>query len=223
MGDPAELRLRMVNNQLRTFDVTDHRVQDAMLSVPRERFVPKEHRAIAYSDEPITIAADSAGRPLRSMTRPAVLGRLLQLAQIQDDDVVLLVGAGLGYTAAIVGQLASSVIALEVDEALADQAQSNLEAAEVDNAVVVVGPLDAGYPSEAPFDQIFIDGAVQMEPSTLEGQLKVGGTMVVIEGAGLAGRARLTSRGEHGVASRYSFNAAAATLPGFVPEPSFVF
>lgn len=223
MVDMAELRLRMVNNQLRTFDVTDYRVQDAMLAVPRERYVPAKHRGIAYSDEALAIAQDELARTTRTMTRPAVLGRLLQLAQIQDDDVVLLVGAGLGYSAAIIGQLASAVIALECDEALADAARDNLDAGSVDNAVVVTGPLQDGYAKEAPFDQIFVDGAVQVEPAALEQQLKVGGRMVVVHGEGLAGRARLITRGEHGFASRDAFNASMDTLPGFVPAPSFVF
>lgn len=223
MGEAAELRLRMVNNQLRTFDVTDYRVQDAMLLVPRERYVPADMRGIAYSDDAIAIAHDAHGRPQRTMTTPAVLGRLLQLAQIQEDDVVLLVGAGLGYTAAVIGELASSVIALESDADLATLAQNNLEAGGVDNAVVVTGPLPEGYAKEAPYDQIFVDGAVLTDPAALEAQLKPGGRMVYVHGEGLAGRARLVTRGEHGFASRDAFNAAAGTLPGFVPEPTFTF
>lgn len=223
MGEMDTLRLRMVNNQLRTFDVTDHRVQDAMGTVKRERFVPLHHKPIAYSDDAIPLVEDDFGRAVRSMTPPALLGRLLQLAQVQEDDVVLLVGAGLGYTAAVLGLLAGSVIALEVDEALADAAQTNLEAADVANAVVVTGPLQDGYPPEGPYDQIFVDGAVETETDALEAQLKNGGRLVVIEGSGLAGRARLTTRGEHGVASRTTFNAAAQVLPGFERRASFVF
>lgn len=223
MGESAQLRLRMVNNQLRTFDVTDHRVQDAVLAVERERFVPPDQVAIAYSDEAIPIAFDPIGRPTRTMTRPAVLARLLQLAQIKEDDVVLLVGAGLGYTAAVIGQLAGSVIALECDPALAERATEALEAADVANAVVVVGPLPDGYPGEGPYDHILIDGAILTEPAVLLQQLKAGGRLVTVEGEGLAGRAKLYTRGESGIASRYAFNAAADTLPGFVPKPTFVF
>lgn len=223
MGDSAEMRLRMVNNQLRTFDVTDHRIQDAMLAVERERFVPAEQKAIAYSDEAIPIAFDAIGRPTRTMTRPALLGRLLQLAHVREDDVVLLVGAGLGYTAAVLGLLASSVIALECDPELAEGATAALEAAGVANAVVVVGPLPEGYPSEAPYDLIVVDGAVLERPRTLLGQLKVGGRLVTVEGSGLAGRAKLYTCTESGVSARYAFNAAADPLPGFVPEPTFEF
>ncbi|WP_232372195.1 protein-L-isoaspartate O-methyltransferase family protein [Acuticoccus mangrovi] len=223
MGDEAVLRTRMVNNQLRTFDVTDHRVQDAMLTVPRERFVPADQRVIAYSDEAIAIQRDEVGRPTRTMTYPAVLGRLLQLARVQDEDVVLLVGAGLGYTAAVLGQLASSVIALECDSELAERATANLEQNDVTNVVVVNGPLETGYPSEAPFDIVFIDGAIAVEPTALFDQLKDGGRLVVIEGEGLAGRARLYTKGPSGVSRREAFNAVAGLLPGFTKAPTFVF
>ncbi|UOM35206.1 protein-L-isoaspartate O-methyltransferase [Acuticoccus sp. I52.16.1] len=222
MGDEAVLRTRMVNNQLRTFDVTDHRVQDAVLSVPREQFVPADQRAIAYSDEALPILRDSIGRPVRTMTRPAILGRLIQLAQPKEDDVVLLVGAGLGYTAAVLGQLAGSVIALECEDSLADKASADLEE-DVSNVVVVSGPLEAGWPKEAPYDVIFVDGAILVEPTALTEQLKVGGRLVAVYGEGLSGRAQIFTKGEHGVSMRFAFNAAATVLPGFKSEPSFVF
>ena len=222
MGDEAILRTRMVNNQLRTFDVTDHRIQDAMLTVPREHFVPAELKAIAYSDEALPIQRDSIGRPVRTMTRPAVLGRMLQLAQPTEDDVVLLVGAGLGYTAAVLGQLAGSVIALECDEDLAATASADLEE-DVSNVVVVTGPLEAGWPKEAPYDVIFVDGAILTEPAALIEQLKVGGRLVTIFGEGLSGRSQIFTKGEHGVSMRFAFNAAATVLPGFAAQPSFVF
>jgi len=224
MGDEAAvLRTRMVNNQLRTFDVTDHRVQDAVLAVPRELYVPADQRMIAYSDEAIAIARDAVGRPTRTMTRPAVLGRLLQLAQIGSDDVVLLVGAGLGYTAAVIGQLAGSVIALECDDALAQAATQTLEGNEVTNVAVVNGPLPAGYASEAPYDIVFCDGAIEIEPTDLLAQVKDGGRLVAIEGTGLSGRAKLYIKGPAGASTRYAFNAAASPLPGFEPQPEFVF
>jgi len=223
MGDEQVLRLRMVNNQLRTFDVTDHRVQDAMLDVPRERYVPQDMKAIAYSDEAIPLVRDDFGRPLRTMTRPAVLGRLLQLARVGEEDVVLLVGAGLGYSAAVLGQLAGSVIALEEDAELAASATARLEREDVANVVVVTGPLPAGYPSEAPFDIVFVDGAVEVEPQALVGQLRDGGRLTAVEGRSLAGRAVLYEREDSGVSKRYGFNAAAGVLPGFEKEAAFEF
>lgn len=224
MGEEASvLRTRMVNNQLRTFDVTDHRVQDAFLDVPRERYVPRAYRGIAYSDEAIPISTDNHGRPIRSMTRPAVLARLLQLAHIGEEDVVLVVGAGVGYSAALVGCLAGAVIALECDEHLAEEASAKLDAEEVVNVSVVTGPLPDGYASEGPYDVTIIDGAIEMTPQRLIEQLKDGGRLVTVEGRGLAGRAKVYERGPHGVSHRTVFNAAADVLPGFVPEPSFIF
>jgi len=175
---------------------------------------------------PSRIGSDRGGvtrRPSRTMTRPAVLGRILQPAPITAADVVLLVGAGTGYTAAVMGLLAGSVIALECDPTLAEAASRTLEANEVMNVVVVTGPLEKGYPSEAPFDVVFCDGAIATEPTALLEQLKEGGRLVAIEGQGLAGRAKLFIRGSSGVSTRYGFNAAAGLLPGFAPQPSFVF
>ncbi|MEM8552366.1 MAG: protein-L-isoaspartate O-methyltransferase [Pseudomonadota bacterium] len=221
--DTAVLRRRMVNNQLRTFDVTDHRVQDAFLEIPRERYVPADKRAIAYSDEAITIVEAPRASAARTMSPPAILARLLQLAQIDDEDVVLLVGSGTGYTAALIGCLASSVIALECDEDLAADAAARLEGEEVTNVVVVTGPLPDGYPSEAPFDVIFCDGALEETPQRLLDQMKEGGRLVCVEGKGLAGRATLFLRTEKAISRRASFNAAAAPLPGFSPAPTFIF
>lgn len=224
MADEQVFRLRMVNNQLRTFDVTDHRVQDAMLEVARERFVPDEAKVIAYSDEALAIVRDAHGQPVRTMTRPAVLGRLLQLAQVGPEDVVLLVGAGLGYSAAVLGQLAGSVIALESDPELAASATERLEREDVANVAVVTGPLPEGYPSEAPFDVIFVDGTMETEPKALLTQLRPnGGRLVGILGRGLAGRAVLYERQESGVSLRYDFNAAAGLLPGFEKQAAFEF
>lgn len=221
--DAAVLRTRMVNNQLRTFDVTDYRVQDAMLEVERHRFVPDDQRGIAYSDQAIVLVRDRVGQPLRTMTRPAVLARLLQLAQIGSDEVVLLVGAGLGYSAAVIGKLASSVIALECDEGLSAEASDRLEAASAENVVVVTGPLEKGYVSEAPFDVVFVDGAIETRPDELLDQLKVGGRLIAVNGEGLAGRSVVHNRNAGGFSSRAAFNAAAALLPGFRKEASFVF
>lgn len=224
MVDTASSRAKMVNNQLRTFDVTDHRVQDAMAAVVRERFVPADQRAIAYSDEAITIARDAIGRATRTMTRPAVLGRLLQLAQIRDGEAVLLIGAGVGYTAAVLSLLAGRVVALESDPDLSSQATAALDG--LASVTVVTGPLADGWAVDGPYDVAFVDGAILTPPSFIEQQLKPGGRLVGIEGEGLAGRAMMVVKGatgRGGTSTRYVFNAAATVLPGFVPKPSFTF
>lgn len=223
MGDHAALRARMVNNQVRTFDVTDHRVQNAFLRIPRQRFVPAPLRPLAYSDETLLVAEGRNGGPARKMMQPAVLARLIQLADVREDDVALVVGALTGYSTAIMADLAVSVLGLECDDELAGKASANLEALDVENAAVVPGPLPDGYPKEAPFDVILVDGAVEDGLDKLFGQLKDGGRLVVVEGLGLAGRARRYTRSGDVVSGWTEFNAAAPLLPGFQKARTFVF
>ncbi len=219
MPDFATLRSRMVNNQLRTFDVTDLRIQRAFGAVPREAFVPAARRPFAYSDETIRITEDGA----RAMMPPANLARMIQALELTEDDVALVVGAGSGYSAAILADLVSSVIALECDEALAERASATIEGLGVTNVAVVTGPLAEGYPSDAPYDVVLVDGAVEVPLDTLCGQLKDGGRLIAVEGRGLAGRARLFVRSGETVSGWPQFNAAAPVLPGFEKPAAFVF
>ena len=222
MSDYSLLRSRMVNNQLRTFDVTDLRIQRAFATVPRELFVPPQHRVIAYSDEAIPLGDGPFDR-VRCMMKPATLARMIQYLEIRPEDVVLVVGAGMGYSAAILAQLANSVIALESDEALAERATTELEDLGIENVAVVTGPLPEGYPSEAPFDVILVDGAVEVSLDALTAQLKDGGRLAVVEGTGLAGRARLYTRSGDVTSGWPQFSAAAPLLPGFEKPEAFVF
>ena len=223
MANEAVLRERMVNNQLRTFDVTDHRIQDAFATVPRELFVPAPQRPFAYSDEPIPFGPAADGGPPRAMTPPAVLARLIQLAEITAGDVVLVVGALTGYATAIVAALSNSALGLECDEQFVRRAADLFEQLDVQNATVVHGPLTNGWADEAPFDVILVDGAVETGLDTLFSQLKDGGRLVVVEGPGLAGRARRCLRTGEAVTGWTAFNAAAPLLPGFEKAMSFEF
>ena len=220
MTDYSQSRRKMVDNQLRTNDVTDHRILDAMEDVPRERFVPASRKAVAYIDEDIQIGSDEGGRVLM---KPHIFGKMLQLADIRADDIVLIVGAGSGYSAAVIAKLAASVVALEEDEALFSSATESLVELGIENAVVVDGVLTDGYVSEGPYDVIFVDGAVETLPETLTKQLKSAGRLVVIEGQGGAGVARLYQKSGEAVSSRFGFNAAVSLLPGFAKSEEFVF
>ncbi|WP_434051997.1 MAG: protein-L-isoaspartate O-methyltransferase [Roseibium sp.] len=220
MTDYSQSRRKMVDNQLRTNDVTDHRILDAMEEVPRERFVPASKKSVAYIDEDIPIGADGGGRVLM---KPHIFGKMLQLADIRADHVVLIVGAGSGYSSAVIAKLAASVVALEEDEALFNSASESLVELGIENAVVVDGPLTEGYASEGPYDAIFVDGAVELLPETLTKQLKSSGRLVVIEGQGGAGVARLYQKSGEAVSSRFGFNAAVSLLPGFAKSEEFVF
>jgi len=208
----------MVDNQVRPSDVTDFAVIGALLEVPRERFVPARAQPLAYIDE--DIALDDKGRALM---KPAVFAKLVQLAAIEPHHVVLLVGATTGYGAAIIARLSSSVVALEDDAGLAARASANLEALGVDNVAIVSGPLAAGYPKEAPYDVILVDGAIETVPSALTDQLRDQGRLVAIVGTGRAAEAMVYQKSGKEVAGRSAFNAAARPLPGFAAPKAFVF
>lgn len=222
-ADFSERRVKMVDGQIRTTDVTDAAILAAMLSVPREAFVDPSQRELAYIDEDLRYAATAASDQPRYLMEPSPFAKLAQLAEINAGDFVLDVGCGTGYSAAVLSRLASSVVALEADAALADSATANLSSLGYDNVVVVMGPLAAGYPSEAPYDVIFVGGSVEQVPEALLAQLKEGGRLVAVEGRGNAGVARLFLKSGGDVTSRKAFNAAVKPLPGFNRMPEFEF
>ncbi|WP_428646590.1 protein-L-isoaspartate O-methyltransferase family protein [Roseibium sp.] len=220
MTDFSQSRRKMVDNQLRTNDVTDHRILDAMDLVPRERFVPASKKAVAYIDEDLPVGSEDTGRVLM---KPHIFAKLVQLAEIRSGDVVLVIGAGTGYSAAVISKLAASVVAVEENEDLAKTATELLVDLGIENAVVVEGALSKGYASEGPYDVILVDGAVEVLPDGLTDQLKSDGRMVVIEGRGGAGTAKLYQKSENAVSSRFGFNASVRLLPGFARAAEFVF
>jgi protein-L-isoaspartate(D-aspartate) O-methyltransferase len=221
--DYAAQRLKMVDGQLRTTDVTNVPILDAMIAVPREDFVPANRKPLAYIDEDIEIAPARDGTPARYLMEPSPFGKLLQLAEIRKDDVVLDVGSGTGYSAAVLSKLASSVIALESDADLAAAAAQTLGRLGANNVAVVEGPLEAGYNSEAPFDVIVVEGAVEEMPEQLFEQLKEGGRLVAVVGQGNTGKAMLFLKENGMVAARRGFNCAIKPLAAFHLPPTFHF
>lgn len=213
-------RIKMVDNQIRTTDVTSHSVLSAFLTVPREEFVPAKMRELAYIDADIQL---TAGAEPRYLMEPSPLAKLLQLAQISKSDVVLEIGCGTGYASALLSLLAGSVVALEGDEALAATATETLARLGYDNIAVVTGDLTKGYAAEAPYDVIFINGAVETIPAELFEQLRDGGRLVAVEGFGNASRAKLHVRESGRTSERPDFNTSVKPLPGFRREHSFVF
>ncbi|MGU3400961.1 protein-L-isoaspartate O-methyltransferase family protein [Brucellaceae bacterium D45D] len=220
-ADFQDLRTKMVDNQIRTTDVTDLAVIDAFLAVPREAFVPAVRQSVAYIDEDLLLDSDGSAR--RYLMAPSPFAKLVQLARVGKDDVALDVGCGSGYSSAILGKLAGSVIGLESDSVLSASATARLVELGYDNVVIVSGDMAAGYASEAPYDVILIEGAVDAVPDALLQQLKEGGRLVAVEGRGNAAVARLYVK-ENGVASgRMAFNTALEPLPGFQRVPQFEF
>lgn len=221
-GDPAQaeagreaMRLAMVASQLRTNAVSDPRVVEAMARVRREDYLPPEHRAIAYRDTLLPLAGG------RRQNSPLATGRLLTEARVGPDDHVLLVGAAGGYAAAVLGELAKSVVALEEEESLAALARSALAAE--GNVTVVQGPLAEGWAAAAPYDVLVIDGAVEHVPDALVRQLRVDGRAVT----GLIDRGitRLAAgrRTEGGFGLLDFADLECAPLPGFGRPKSFQF
>jgi protein-L-isoaspartate(D-aspartate) O-methyltransferase len=218
MMDYAVARNNMVESQIRTNRVTDPRIIGAMSELPRETFLPKNLRGIAYVDEDVPLGAG------RYLMEPLVLARLLQHAEIRDSDVVLNIGAGVGYDAAVISRLATTVIGLESDPALVSQANKTLGTLGIDNVVLVEGTLEAGYPRQAPYDVIVLGGSVETVPDDIVRQLAPGGRLVGVAMApGEPGRAVLFLRVGDIVNRRTLFDATTGRLPGFSQEPSFVF
>ena len=218
MIDHAAARRNMVTGQIRTNRVTDERLIDAMAEIPRERFVPHARRGGAYVDENVEIAAG------RFLMEPMVLARLVQEADIRADDVVLDVGCGTGYASAVMARLAATVIALDVDDSLAGEAERVLSAIDADNAIVVTGPLAEGYVSQAPYDAILVGGAVDHLPQALADQLAEGGRIVgVLREPGTVGQATLWARHRGALSSRSLFEASLPALPGIARPARFEF
>lgn len=223
MGDFAVARQRMVDNQLRTNDVTDLRIIDAMAAVPRELFVPKARRAVSYIDDDVEVREAADGNPARYLMKPHVFGRLVQLAGVRSDDLVLVIGCSTGYSTAVLARIAGSVVGLESNAELADEAGERLVDQGIDNAAVVAGDLAAGLPDEGPYDVIFVDGAIEVLPDALTAQLKDGGRLVFVKGEGNAAEAQLATRSGDTIGTRAAFNAAAHAVPGFQRPREFVF
>ena len=204
----SSMRAAMVESQLRTSDVDDPRVIAAMARVPREDFVPAERRAMAYVDRSIPLADGRALNP------PLATGRLLKEAQVEQGDRVLLIGAATGYSVGLLSALGAKVTAVEVE----DGPQLTAE-----NVVIMRGPLAAGAPDGAPYDILFIDGAVEQVPAALIAQLADGAR--VVTGLVERGVTRLCSgRVVSGVLGLVSLtDLEMVVLPGFAAPERFVF
>ena len=214
-----EARHNMVDNQLRANKVHDDRVLDAFLRLQRELFVPPGLRGVAYIDEDLLVS------PRRYLMEPMVVARLLQALAVQPKDVALVVGAGVGYEAAVLGLLARGVIALEEDPQLARMGRSALVDHRIASVTYVEAPLNGGHRARAPYDVILFGGAVASVPDEISAQLAEGGRIGVVlrEPGSPLGRATLITRTGAVLAQRVIFDAATPLLPGFAAEPGFVF
>ncbi|MDB5408146.1 MAG: protein-L-isoaspartate O-methyltransferase [Rhodospirillales bacterium] len=216
MNEYQSVRLNMVESQVRPNKVTDPAILDALLAVPRERFVPESLRGIAYVDEDVPLGGG------RYLMEPMVFARLLQFAEIGSGDGVLDVGCALGYSAAVLARIARRVVAVEDDKGLLPRARALL--ADVGNVTLVETPLAGGCPQHASYDVILLEGAVGSVPAAIAEQLAEGGRLVtVLYSAQGMGKAVLMTRRHGIIGQRIIFDAGTPLLPGFAPQPEFVF
>jgi protein-L-isoaspartate(D-aspartate) O-methyltransferase len=212
-------RVHMIESQLRPNKVTDDRVLDAFGRVRRELFVPEHLQPVAYVDDDLPL-----GRG-RYLMEPMVAARLIQTVLPERLDAALVVGAGTGYEAAVLGILARAVVALEEDAELVRLARAALVEENIASVTVVEEALTEGYRPRAPYDAVLFSGAVSQVPNEIIAQLAEDGRLVAVvkTGGGGVGRATLVTRTGGVIARRVIFDAATPLLGGFAPKPAFVF
>jgi protein-L-isoaspartate(D-aspartate) O-methyltransferase len=209
MSDFASRRVLMVDTQVRPSDVTKFPIIEAMLSVPRELYVPDDRREAAYVGENLPLGGG------RVLLEARTLAKLLDAMDLRPGEMVLDLGCGLGYSAAVIARLVGTVVAVEEDERMAADAQRLLSEEGIDNALVIAGPLVAGAAKHAPYDAITVQGGVETVPDTLLQQLRDGGRIGVIFMDGPLGTAKIGYKSDGLITWRSAFNAAAPVLDGF--------
>ena len=229
-------RQKMVDGQVRPSDVTDSRIIDAMLAVPREAFVPLGQQAMAYLDIDLDVSAGLSKTGLsktgpsetglsekRYLIKPVVTAKMLQAAEIRDTDNVLVVGCATGYSAAIVAKLAAQVTATEGDASLAAKAKDALAGLGFANVTVRAAAAADGDAANAPYDVIMLNGATEVAPAGLYRQLKDGGRLVGVFAMMQPQRATLVTHSHGDFGTRALFDAAVPVLPGLGRLPAFIF
>jgi len=176
-ADFAREREAMVERQLRRRGITDQRILDAFLAVPREAFVGAGYAHLAYGDHPLPIEAG------QTISQPYIVALMIEAAGIASGDKVLEVGSGSGYAAAVISRIAGEVIGIERQHDLVEVARERLERLGYGNVTIVEGDGTKGCPGEAPFDAILAAASGSHIPDSLVGQLKPGGSIVMPVGS----------------------------------------
>jgi protein-L-isoaspartate(D-aspartate) O-methyltransferase len=195
----AERRRQMIESQIRMRGVRDPRVLAAMERVPRHRFVRDEDVAMAYGDHPISVGFG------QTISQPYIVGFMTEALAIAPSDVVLEIGTGSGYQAAILGELAREVYTIELVPELAERARGTLEAEGYRNVHVRAGDGYQGWPAHAPFAKIIVTAAPEEVPAALVEQLAIGGTMILPVGpVGGHQELRILTKTAQGAVTRHS-------------------
>lgn len=209
MPDFAARRTMMVDNQVRPSDVTKLPIIKAMLNVPRERYVPGALSEAAYVGETLDLGNG------RVLLEPRTLAKMLDALNLSPRDLVLDIAAGLGYGAAVMARMAEAVIAVESEEAMADDAEAALQTCGATNVVFERGAPSEGAAEHGPYDAIIIEGGIEAFPDALAGQLKEHGRVAAIFMSGALGTVRIGIKNDGKIHWRDAFNASAPVLPGF--------
>lgn len=215
MTDYATRRTMMVDTQIRPSDVTKFPIISAMLSVPRENFVPRDKREAAYMGDNIDLSGN------RTILDPRTFAKMLDALDIQPTDFVLDIGMGLGYSAAVLSQLGEAVVAVENDQTRFDEASEALGDFGADNVIPHLGDLAEGAAEHGPYDVILIQGAVEHVPDTVLAQLKDGGKIACLFAEGALGTVKIGYKLDERMDWRASFNAGAPILDGFQRHRAF--
>ncbi|APX23837.1 MAG: protein-L-isoaspartate O-methyltransferase [Rhodobacteraceae bacterium] len=214
MTDFVTRRRMMVDTQVRPSDVTKFPIIDAMLRIPREIFVPDGKQEAAYAGRNVRLGDG------RVVLEPRTLSKMLDAINIDDDDLVLDIGTGMGYSSAVIARIAEAVVAVEDDESLAAEAQGLLSEYG-DNVMLHTGPLAEGAPEHGPYDAIVIEGGVEELPETITDQIKEGGRIVCLFMEGALGTVRVGWKIDGAITWRFAFNATAPVMPGFEKKTAF--
>lgn len=216
MVDYLAARKAMVDGQIRPSDVTLYPIIKALLTVPREVYVPREQRTVAYMDQDIDLGNG------RSILAPRTFARMLDVINIQPDELVLAVGSELGYSTAVIAELSEVVIGVE-DVTMAEQASTRLSEEGVDNAVIHTGPLAAGAAEHGPYDSMVILGGIEFIPDSLLEQLKPGGKVVAIRVSDERQQISIGIKTSVRMNWNAVYNASAPLLAGFETAKEFTF
>lgn len=175
-GNFAKWRERCVARQIEARGIKDGRVLSAMRAVPRELFVPRDERELAYADRPLPIGAG------QTISQPYIVAVMIEALGLNGGEKVLEIGAGSGYAAAVLARIAAQVFAVERIAELADLARGNLTAAQAGNVAVRCSDGSLGWREKAPFDAILVSAGAPTVPEALKAQLVIGGRLVVPTG-----------------------------------------
>ncbi|HEV3248398.1 MAG TPA: protein-L-isoaspartate O-methyltransferase [Beijerinckiaceae bacterium] len=223
MLDFADLRRRMVDNQIRTADVTYRPVLAAIENLPRERFLPEAAKPFAYSDQHLMVGRVETTGESRYSLAPVLFARMVQAVEPVQGERVLHIACGTGYGSAVFAKLGAHVVALDEDASLIAAAERALAEAGISGVKTRVGMLFEGASSEAPFDVIFIEGAYEREPEALVAQLADGGRLLGVSGVGRAAQVMLQVKTGDALTGRAVFDASAPLLRSFTRRPEFAF